>query len=202
MQASTTLNEIAKISTLKAISVLSRFLQRPVGVAVDAVETNYLEELYLFDHVEETIVSTLLPIKGEVDGAALLIYPYESMLSMCDILLNRATGQTQFFKEKEMSILSEIATICIGSFLAAFAQALQLHLITHQVAIFDHGPGTHLQQKIASLFLNHPRELVTKCSFNFQICHAKGSLIILLEQREINASLRKLSDNVYLRIHQ
>ena len=191
MQIDNMLNEICKASTMQAATALSKFLQVPIGLQIEPVESKQISEMSLLADDAEVNVSLYLPINGDLTGGSYFLYSQNAALSICDVLFHRLEGTTQSFSESEISALSEVANIVIGNFLTSFAHSLQLGTLLHQRATFSEGLVTNeiLQ------FLNKLREkkLIVKISFGVRHVNNSGHVIILFEEDKIDLILKKFT---------
>ncbi len=175
-------------------------MQRPVGIEPINIEYCDIEDLQLLPGCDDISVSTFIPLKGSIFGASLLIYSQESALSICDLLLHRVAGSTKTFGELEKSALLEVANICIGNYLTAFSESLQIHLVTHQVAIFDEALLNQLNNHVIVHFSNSSHKATVKMSLNFHLCQSKGVLIFLFSKNAVNSSILKMIDSTHLHL--
>lgn len=201
MQFDTTLNEICKISIMKSIASLSRFLQRPIGIDIEAITIKPIIDMDLFRQDYTVRANTFTPIKGDVSGVILLNYPRQSALEICDLVLNKPQGQTSNFYEIEISALLEIANVCVGNFLSAFSDALQLQALNHQISIFDCNLPSVINEQVFNYFPDYFDDYI-KMNLTFKLNSAKGNLIVLLNYREVNVFLENILNRTYFKALQ
>lgn len=192
MQLDTTLNEICKLSIIKATTALSKFLQIPLGVDMKPVEIKQLEDISVFNDSKENTVNIFMPIIGNLAGCSFFCYTKESALLLCDVLFNRKEGSTQNFTDPEISALSEVANIVIGNFLTPFAKSLQMDFLMHRSAIFDCAPfNTTLNNQFPTN--NNKDTHLINISFDFQQTKIQGYVLIVFDERKISSVLKNIS---------
>jgi chemotaxis protein CheC len=117
------LRELANIGSGTAGTALSAILGRAVDISVPSVSAMELE-----DAVEaagdpgEEVRATLVPIKGDLTGSALLLFPPEDAATLCGMLGVDPDG------EDGLSALAEIGNILCASYLNALGQMLGMEI--------------------------------------------------------------------------
>jgi chemotaxis protein CheC len=117
------LRELANIGSGTAGTALSSILGHPVDISVPSVGA-----MDLADAVEAVgepgseVRATLVPIKGDLSGSALLIFPPDDAATLCSMLGVDALG------EDGQSALAEIGNILCASYLTALGQMLGMEL--------------------------------------------------------------------------
>jgi chemotaxis protein CheY-P-specific phosphatase CheC len=192
MQFANMLNEICKVSMIKATTALSRFLQTPLGVDIKPVEIKQLDDINIFNDVTENTVNIFLPITGNLTGVSFFRYTKQSALSLCDILFHRTDGSTKTFSEPEISALSEVANIVMGNFLTPFAQSLQMESLMHRSAVFDCGSFDTAVTSKMQKFTDKTDEALLNISFDFQQASIQGYVLIIFDEEKINTMLNKV----------
>jgi chemotaxis protein CheY-P-specific phosphatase CheC len=172
MEFNEVLNEICKVSAIKATGALSKFLHAPVGIELKPVEVKHIDEITLLMKDDENIVILSLPITNNLQGSCYFIYSHQAALSLCDELFSHPDGTTKSFDVAEISALAEISNIVIGVFLTSLANSLQMDKIM-----------AALEEKI--------EEVVVKICFGFQHVNIQGYVLIIFEEGELNKVFKK-----------
>ncbi|TAK74124.1 MAG: hypothetical protein EPO11_07370 [Gammaproteobacteria bacterium] len=177
-------NEICKVSTMKATAALSKFLHIPLEIEMKLDKISLSEGIDFFEDSDEMTVSLFLPITGRLSGFSFLFYPKPFALTICDILFNRAPGNTRELTELEISALSETANIALGNFLTTFSQSLQTDLLIHHVAVFNCAPLNIIHHQMKNTIQQKMEEAI-QIKFDFSFIDLKGNFTIIFDQTEI-----------------
>jgi chemotaxis protein CheC len=117
------LGELANIGSGTAGTALSTLIGRPVDISVPTVRA-----MDVADAVEAAgdggreVRATLVPMKGDLEGSALLVFPPTDAAVLCRMLGTDPDG------EDGASALAEIGNILCSSYLTALAQMLGMQL--------------------------------------------------------------------------
>ena len=88
------LRELANIGSGTAGTALSSILGRPVDISVPSVGAMELEDaVEAVGDPSQEVRATLVPIKGDLQGSALLIFPPEDAVKLCGMLGVDAEGE-------------------------------------------------------------------------------------------------------------
>lgn len=187
------LNEICKVSAIKATSALSKFLNTPVAIDVKPVEIKPLQEVNLFIDPNTHAVSLFFEIDGNLKGASFMLWSEKAAHAMCDVLYHKPRSEVPGFREEEISALSEVSNIVIGNFLTAFAQSLHLDTLLHKAPHFNHDLFNKIKMNILPKIEKHMKEFVVDISFSFEHIYVKGYVIVLFERENVNKALHNIS---------
>ncbi len=123
--------KIDERGTLNASRALSKLIDRPVSVKILKAEVKKVEELGSIIGPEENVVGIYLPITGNVLGAALLIFPKETALTLCDLLAKREPGKTRKLTKSDESALKDVGTIISAHYVTVLSNMLQVNITEH-----------------------------------------------------------------------
>ena len=181
------LQEINKHAALNASRALSKLIDRPVDVRVSEARVKKVEELASIIGPEEIVVGIHLPVTGDIEGAALLIFPEETAFTLCDLLVKREPGTTRRLSGLDRSALKEVGNIISGSYLAVFSNMLQVKTIEHIPSLSFDMFGAIASQMITNFAQKAGKALVTDIEFIFKPVALKGYffLFFLLEQIDV-----------------
>lgn len=189
------LDEVCKVSAMRATGALSKFLGSPVGINMQPVEMTSLDELNDIINSEVETVNVYMPITGVIPGVSFFIYSQKDALYLCDILFHKEHGTSKNFDANEQSAVLEVANIVLGNFLNAFANSLQLDNMLHKSPNFETGPFTETFHKILEEIGKEIKQTIVKISFNFQQVNLKGYVLIVFEKEKMLKVLEELSIN-------
>ncbi len=117
------LRELANIGSGTAGTALSTILGRPVDISVPSVNAMALEDaVEAVGYTGMEVRATHVPIKGDLTGSALLIFPPDDAATLCGLLGVDATG------EDGASALAEIGNILCASYLTALGAMLGMEI--------------------------------------------------------------------------
>lgn len=192
MQFGDTLGEICKISAVKATAALSKFLQTPVSISKTLIDLNSQSEFDNQRHNEIT-TSLFLPIKGNMGGAALLLYSTEAAFTICDKVFKRAKSSSFVFSEAEISALSEIANVMVGNFLTSLATSLQMDLLIHHMAVFNCAPLQDIMQQIGSMLVHKVSQEPISFYVKFECFNVTGNLVTFFNKEKLQAAVQNIN---------
>ena len=110
------LQEINKEAALNTSAALKKLIGQPVSVVISKPEVKDVKELSPTIGAEEIVAGVYLPISGDIQGAALLIFPKETTFTLSDLLVRRPPGTTQELTELDKSALKEVGNIITGNY--------------------------------------------------------------------------------------
>jgi len=117
------LRELANIGSGTAGTALSALLGRAVDISVPSVGAMDLQEaVEAVGEPGREVRATLVPIKGDLRGSALLIFPPEDAARLCGMLGVDGDG------EEGSSALAEVGNILCASYLTALGQMLGMEI--------------------------------------------------------------------------
>ena len=117
------LRELANIGSGTAGTALSTILGRAVDISVPSVSAMDVEDaVEAAGEPGQEVRATLVPIKGDLSGSALLIFPPDDAATLCGMLGVDPDG------EDGESALAEIGNILCASYLTALGQVLGMEI--------------------------------------------------------------------------
>ncbi|MCE5198516.1 MAG: chemotaxis protein CheC [Armatimonadota bacterium] len=78
---------------------------------------------------EDLVVAAYIAVTGEMPGHALLMFPFESALSLVDMITGKQLGTTKHMDEMEASVIQEVGNIVTSSYINAFSDFYQCVLL-------------------------------------------------------------------------
>ena len=107
------LEQINKEAAEKASAALSKLIDRSVEIGISKAQVKKVEELSPLIGNEEVVAGIYLPVTGEINGAALLIFPRETAFILSDLLVKRPPGTTRKLTKLDESALKEVGNIIL-----------------------------------------------------------------------------------------
>lgn len=188
------LNEISKVSAMRATTSLSKFLKFPLALDFKNVELENIQTFHYGLAPSEKTISLFSSIKGSsLSGASFLLFNEESAFTVCNLMLHKSSDSPTALNEIEESVLSEIANILIGNFLTTFTQSLLTGLLLHNPSVLKQGEGLALQPVLRQEMMECVQsENVFKVSFVFHNKNIRGLVIFIFPAEKINSLLKQL----------
>jgi len=182
------LEQINKEAADKASAALSKLIDRPVEVAISRANVKKVESISPLIGIEDMAAGIYLPVTGDIQGAALLVFPKETAFILSDLLVKRPPGTTRKLTSLDESALKEVGNIISGNYLTVLSNALQVKIVEHIPdfsfdmfgAIIDH-IITKYAQKVGNA-------LVIEIEFTFKPETIKGYFLLLFEIEQFKAT--------------
>lgn len=111
----------------EAVSMMSSSALRLDVISAGVAPTARLSEIA--GNPEDLVAGVYITVEGELPGHALLVFPYESALSLVDILMSKPSGTTKRLGEMEESVIQEIGNIVTSSYLTALSDFYRCSLL-------------------------------------------------------------------------
>lgn len=186
------LNEVSKAAALKASASLSKLIEQPVGVYIAPAMVLGSDEFPSLTKPEDCVVSITAKLSGDLRGLSLMLFPKETALILCDMLLRRKESETENFDALEVSALTEIANILFGNFLTPFAHPLKIETLMHHVPNFKCETFEITNNLInQELSKNVQDNLLVEIMISLNYLKVKGFLIFMLSEEGIKSVLER-----------
>ena len=184
------LNTINKEAAERASQALHKLTGKPVVVEISQAALKPVVEFTKSIGQEELVTGIQLPITGDVHGTSLLIFPRDTALSLCDLLLERPPGTTRNLSELDASALKEVGNIIVGNYLTVLANRLQIRIIEHIPSLSTDMFGAVVDQLTSQLAQRVERAIVLEVHFRLEAVSITGNLILLLAVEALEAIVR------------
>ena len=186
------LQEVNKQAAVHASKALSKLIDRQVEVEISKTEVKKVEDLSPLIGLEEMVAGIYLPVTGDINGAALLIFSKETTFILSDLLVKREPGTTHKLTELDKSALKEVGNIISGNYLTVLANVLQIKIIEH-IPNFSYDMFGAIVSQIITDFAQKTQEaLVIEIEFSFKPETFKGYFFLLFEVEQFKAMLGSL----------
>lgn len=124
------LKEIGNIGSGNATTALSQMLNKPVNMTVPAVRILSFDQVTeVFGGAEEIVIGIYLRVYGEVSGNMFFVLTQLSAEKLLRNLVGLKAERENAFSEMDLSALSEIGNILIGSYLTSLSNFTQLNML-------------------------------------------------------------------------
>jgi len=186
------LQEVNEQAAVNASEALSKLIDRQVEVEISKTEVKKVEDLSPLIGPEEMVAGIYLPVTGDINGAALLIFPKETAFVLSDLLVKREPGTTHKLTELDKSALKEVGNIISGNYLTVLANVLQIKIIEHIPNFSFDMFGAIVSQIITDFAQKTEKALVIEIEFTFKPETFKGYFLLLFEVEQFRALLGSL----------
>jgi len=173
------LQEVNEQAAVNASEALSKLIDRQVEVEISKTEVKKVEDLSPLIGPEEMVAGIYLPVTGDINGAALLIFPKETAFVLSDLLVKREPGTTHKLTELDKSALKEVGNIISGNYLTVLANVLQIKIIEHIPNFSFDMFGAIVSQIITDFAQKTEKALVIEIEFTFKPETFKGYFLLL-----------------------
>lgn len=186
------LQEVNEQASANASEALSKLIDRRVDVEISRAEVKRVEDLSPIISPEEMVAGIYLPVTGDINGAALLIFPKETAFILSDLLVKKEPGTTHKLTELDKSALKEVGNIISGNYLTVLANVLQIKIIEHIPNFSFDMFGAIVSQIITDFAQKTNKALVIEIEFTFKPETFKGYFLLLFEVEQFKAVLGSL----------
>lgn len=185
MEKKSKLEEINKQASLNASRALSKLINKQVDIEITKVEVKDVSKLSPLIGPEEIVAGVYLPLTGDIEGAALLIFPKESAFSLSDLLVRRPPGSTRKLTDLDESALKEVGNIISGNYFTVFSNTLRVKIIEHIPSFSFDMFGAIIGQIITKFAKKVEKALIIEIEFIFKPATLKGYFLLLFELEQI-----------------
>ncbi len=196
LQQVSKLEQINKEAADKASDALSKLIDRPVEVGISRADVKKVEDLSPLIGTEEVVAGIYLPVTGDVNGAAMLIFPKETAFTLSDLLVKREPGSTRQLTQLDESALKELGNIISGSYLTVLANTLQIKIVEHIPNFSFDMFGAIVSQIISEFAQKTENALVIEIEFIFKPETFKGYFLLLFEVEQFKAMLGSIGGGI------
>ena len=186
------LHEVNEQAAVNASEALSKLIDRQVEVEISKTEVKKVEDLSPLIGPEEMVAGIYFPVTGDINGAALLIFPKETAFVLSDLLVKREPGTTHKLTELDKSALKEMGNIISGNYLTVLTNVLQIKIIEHIPNFSFDMFGAIVSQIITDFAQKTEKALVIEIEFTFKPETFKGYFLLLFEVEQFKAMLGSL----------
>jgi chemotaxis protein CheC len=125
------ITETVSIGAGNAATALNKMVGHKIMIEIPKVTIHNVEEISnIFKDPDKVAVSIIQNIEGDIKGLAMLLFPYNSALSLVRILSNSSSDSIDMSSEITVSLLKEVGNILSGSYLTAISDFLGIKTIS------------------------------------------------------------------------
>jgi chemotaxis protein CheC len=162
------MREVANIGAGHAATALSQMTNRKIMISVPRVKIRPLEDASdMLGSPDEVVASILMHMMGDLTGRAMLLFPEQAALVLCDFLFRRERGTTTSFGDMEQSGLKEAGNILASAYLNALSDFMGMMLVPSIPSLVIDLNGAVLTS--AHLNFGHDREYAFCVETSFRI---------------------------------
>lgn len=186
------MRELANIGSGNAATALAQMLGQEVELSVPrALALPLADAVDAVGAADETVVSVMLPIVGELEGIVLLLFPTDAAAALCRLLGVEAGTDVGD------SAVGEIGNILGSSYLGALASLAQLeveprppHVVTDMLGAIVASllTGTVGDSDVAIVLDSELEVAEAACSLSFLLLPTAGGIAELLGRLGVGAS--------------
>ncbi|MEB3101141.1 chemotaxis protein CheC [Ferviditalea candida] len=123
------LKEVGNIGAGNAATALAKLLNKQIDMQIPRVSMLAFDEIAdCIGGSEEVVLAIFLRVEGEAPGNMFFILSQDSAKRLLLNLAGIAVEETGNYSEMELSALSEIANILVGSYLSSLADFTRLYM--------------------------------------------------------------------------
>jgi chemotaxis protein CheC len=124
------LREVANIGAGHAATALSQMIDVTVMITVPRISIARLQDMPpVVKAPEEPVAAVLLRVIGDLTGRALLVFPRQVAVRLCELLLRRPVGTTLELGKVEQSVINEIGNILSSAYMNALGSFMGMILL-------------------------------------------------------------------------
>ncbi len=179
-------------ASLNASKALSKLIDRPVKIDILNVEVKKVDELSLIIGPEEIIAGIYTPITGDVLGAALLMFPKETALTLCDLLEKREPGTTRKLTKVHESLLKDVGNIISANYVTVLSNMLKVNMVEHMRGLDFDMFRSLVGQIITKFARDTGKALVIEIELIFKPIRLRGYFLFLFEPEDAHEILDTL----------
>jgi chemotaxis protein CheC len=162
------MREVANIGAGHAATALSQMTNRTIMISVPRVKVKPLEDACdMLGPPDRVVASILLHMMGDLTGRAMLVFPEQAALVLCDFFFRRERGTTTTFGEMEQSSLKEAGNILASAYMNALSDFMGMMLVPSVPSLVIDLSGAVLTS--AHLNFGHDREYAFCVETSFRI---------------------------------
>lgn len=182
------LNDINQKAALHSSLALSKLINKSIKMEVVKMQKISVDQLQPFFDLEEMVVGVYIPVRGNINGEFLLIFPEETtFFLLCDLLVGREMGLARKITEFDQATLKEIGNIIAGNYFSLLGNSLKLKIIGGEPAFSHNMFGAIKEQIISKYALEENKTYLVEFSFLFEYQTLRGYFMVLLKAKEVES---------------
>ena len=174
-----TLDDITREAAENTSKALTKLLDRNVSIEFLRVGVKNVDDLCPLIPSEEIVAGILMPVTGEAEGAALLVFPKETALALTEFLTDRASGTAGQLTEFDKSALKEVGNIIAGAYLTVVSNTIAARLIEHVPEFAYDMFGAIISQVVTKFAEDAEDVFIVEVEFAFPPENLRGYLLLV-----------------------
>lgn len=172
------LRELANIGSGHAVTSLSEMLGgKLVHVNVPRVELLRLEDAKKTMRGDKIAAGIFFKLRGEISGYMQILFPERSALTLVDVLMGKAVGETQNINsELERSALNEVGNILASAFCDALSEFLGVSVVPSPPSFAFDFVGAIVESAILAVATD--RIILFECDFSEEENDIHGYILL------------------------
>ena len=119
------IRETVSIGAGSAATALYKLVGKKIMIEIPQITFHNVEEISnILKDPEKVSVSVIQNIEGDIEGLSMLLFSYNSALSLIKIISSQSSNSIDMSSEITISLLKEIGNILSGSYLTAISNFL------------------------------------------------------------------------------
>jgi len=182
-----TLEDITRQAAEKTSKALSTLLNKEVSIEFHKIGVKAVEDLCPLLAPEEIVAAVVMPITGDAKGAALLVVPEETVLSMADALTGGRGVSHRRLTEFGESAVKEAGNIVAGAYLSVVSNTVGTELIEHVPDFAYDMFGAVVSQIVTKFAESADHVLVVEVEFRFSPARLNGYFLLIFNKADSDA---------------
>jgi chemotaxis protein CheC len=191
------LQETGNIGCSHAATAVSRMISKPIFISVPDIQIKKINELrdtlktYSDEHGK--VVGVYLELTNEFLGSILFVFPYDSALSIADLLMCQKLGTTKELDEMSQSAIMEVGNVVVSAYTNALGKFLNTTIMLSPPSFACDVPDEILDRVLKNLGNDTTHALVFYTRFNEESNLFKSFFILLPSPKSLDILLQKLT---------
>jgi chemotaxis protein CheC len=171
------LQKINEKAAFKSSEGLAKLIGRSAVVKMTDVQIRPVKELSEILKSDDIVAVIHTALTGDIQGAALVIFPKDTAFALSDFLHKREEGTTRRLAPLDESALKEVANIVSANYYGLFENILEVKIILNLPNFSFDMFGAMIEQVIAKSAKEGDQALISQLEFVFPPTTLKGYFV-------------------------
>jgi chemotaxis protein CheC len=191
------LQETGNIGCSSAATAVSQMISKPVLISVPDIKIKKINELrdslksYADEHGK--VVGVYLELTNEFLGSILFVFPYNSALSLADLLMCQEQGTTKELDEMSQSAVMEVGNVVVSAYTNALGKFLNSTIMLSPPTFAYDVPDGVLDRVLKNLGSEATHALIFYTKFNEENNLFQSFFVLLPSEKSLDNLLQKLT---------
>lgn len=186
------LNQINEAASQRCSTALSKLINTQIEVVFSSPIITNVKEVSPLIGSQELGTGVYLPIKGDVTGSGLFLFPKETSFHLCDLAMKKEFRTSQELSSFDEGVLKEMGNILLGNYLTVCSNSLKAEIIEGMPHFSSGMFGAILEEVIAGFARGSAKALVVKIELMVKGMNMKGYLLLIFKPADVEALLNTL----------